>query len=380
MRNAAKIREALGLLRRAAREKFLAFRTAANERLGVNLWCEVRHVGVQAEGRTLLGEGKVCGFCGEPSTGFARAKSAFLVLLQGGPLVELPVCAGCAGKRRRRLLFEWAGKVAVLFGSVMAMGLVAEIYAWHSVVVLLFGGVLGGVAGGVLALYVRQNAQVIRCDHGLVTFGVLSILRGNGIVEIAAGGVLSGLAGRGRLVRKSEALGLVGALAVSLIVGGFGVYRWWHPSVRVMNLGEERLAIFADGREIGRLNGIQGEIPNAGILVRVPRGGRVLEARKENGELVDRSFARVGSGRVEVYVPEKAGQCFWIEQEIYGSVSGPRSSLRRLTQPGSFLVVEETIDAFFQGNPGIHGGDRVFSGGIRRALRYGSCKRGEGER
>jgi hypothetical protein len=249
---------------------------------------------------------------------------------------------------------------------------------------LIFIGACGGVAFGVLALFLRQKLGIDRCDEVLCVLHLTKLEEGLATVETGVSSAFFQMsqasAGEKLVVRKSEATWPGLAVVGALVVGAVGMYRWTHPAVRMMNFGGEEVTVFADGRRLAVVPGIPSEAPNDGLLVRVPWGARVLEARTGGGQLIDRSYERIGNAEVELYVPVKAGQCLWIEQEVYGSVSGARSSRKRLSQRVSFFAIDDRIDAFFLGNPKADGADRMFSGGVRRALRHGPCLDSERER
>lgn len=148
----------------------------------------------------------------------------------------------------------------------------------------------------------------------------------------------------------------------------------FHPLVRLVNHSGRPIAIFVDGRHVADVPPSSSEAPNAGAAIRVTAGKRLLSAKGLDGDTLDETTATVSAGAPHLYAPAHGRFCFFIETDAYGSAerSGPR--VEPLDPAASFYVLHDTIDAWFEPNPGPARRDANASGGVRRALRERPCR------
>lgn len=170
--------------------------------------------------------------------------------------------------------------------------------------------------------------------------------------------------------RDARALFVAGALAVLLAPV---LWRELHPEVRVINLGPRPLQVWIDGRWAGLVEPTWSEAPNIGLIVRAPMGGRSFEGRDETGERVDFVRGWLALRDPMIYAPAHEPYCLWIEQRTYGTTVPQRPSVLKLPAQETLIRLPVGVDAWFQPNPAATSRDRWFSGGTRRALRFGPC-------
>lgn len=195
-------------------------------------------------------------------------------------------------------------------------------------------------------------------------------------------------------VQPAAALGFVATLTV--LIFSLGVWRAWHPDVRLVNFTEKHLEIRVDGRRVAVLVPTPTESPGVGTNVSLMTGRRLFEAYTLDGTRVDRSAGRVGTSG-QLYAPliaiagssgvrsanaegkhdansgeKQPKKCFWIEQRAYGKAHRAALKPQVLSSPNRFFSLPSPVDAWFQPNPPAPR-SAWFSGGVRRALRQGPC-------
>jgi hypothetical protein len=162
-----------------------------------------------------------------------------------------------------------------------------------------------------------------------------------------------------------------GGVVIVLVVTPW-LYNVFHSSIRVLNLSDETLDIFVDGRHLARVPSTSQENPLAGTLVRVPVGTRHLLARRQDGKIVDDVTTPVESGRSHLYAPDRpAPICFWFERVGFGRSRPIGARLEGLEPQTSFWPLRHTVDIWFA--PANSPNSRHFTGGVVTALRHGSC-------
>ncbi|MCU0689972.1 MAG: hypothetical protein MUF54_01090 [Polyangiaceae bacterium] len=180
------------------------------------------------------------------------------------------------------------------------------------------------------------------------------------------------------MMRERDA-SLIGVATVVTLVGvPLAVWPCAHPRLWVANAASDPLEIVVDGRPVGLVVGVPTEAANGVRSFRVPRGWRRLEARRLDGSVVDRSYARIGSGAVQLYIPARGASCFWVEQRAYGRAQQPRPAVVRLAADRTVHTLADRVDGWLQANPPVGGVGRWFSGGVRRVVRQGACEGREG--
>jgi hypothetical protein len=160
-------------------------------------------------------------------------------------------------------------------------------------------------------------------------------------------------------------------LAIALFLAP-ALYRLQHPLVRVLNLTDERVDVFLDGRMLATVEPTSAESQSAGVEVRMPAGRhRVVLARPDGRRVADEEI-RLESGSRHLYAAGSGRDCFWIERTGYGR-SKAKSSVELLERDRHFWVLPDSIDTWFASNPPPASGDERSTGGVLSALRQTPC-------
>jgi hypothetical protein len=183
---------------------------------------------------------------------------------------------------------------------------------------------------------------------------------------------------RSRVARIAEPTatrwGLAGPAIALLAIPLF--YPLHFPTVRIVNLSESALTIECDGRQIATLPPTSQESPNAGLVVRLPVGGRHLGATSPDGRVATESRVLVESRATHLYAPASARYCFWLESTTYGRTAGASGQPTRTVVPlagaARFWAFPEPIDTWFSPNPTTTPDSRS-TGGRLVALRQARC-------
>lgn len=163
------------------------------------------------------------------------------------------------------------------------------------------------------------------------------------------------------------------ALAVSALAGLAllplsSVYR---GQVRVLNLGEEPISLWVDGRRLARVEPSSGESALAGVELTLPAGMRELRARSElDGRELFRAHQQVHGGRPHLFVPVNHGYCFSIERRAYGDAPATPLDTELLEGDVPFWVLPAGISWF---TPNPDPSPIETSGGMLVCLRQKRC-------
>lgn len=150
------------------------------------------------------------------------------------------------------------------------------------------------------------------------------------------------------------------------------IYSTFHSTVRVLNLSEEGLIVFADNHQLARVQSTSHESPLAGQFVQVPTGTLHFEARRADGTTVEQVQAEVIPGRPHLFAPGRpASVCFWIERIGFGRTSAGHATWEVLAPRFSFWAIGGEIDVWFR--PAVGSKSSHFTGGTVTALRQGPC-------
>jgi hypothetical protein len=149
-------------------------------------------------------------------------------------------------------------------------------------------------------------------------------------------------------------------------------YRWHHPSVRVLNVSGQWLALWVDGELTSVLLPTSVESPAAALELRVPAGAHVFAVRDEHNQTVEQADVLVRYQHEHLYAPRSQGHCFWLEVTGYGR----QSSLDRvaLESANHFWPLDAPVDTWFVASPEPSSTDRRSSGGHLTALRQARCE------
>jgi len=318
-----------------------------------------------------------CCACGATSSRTLSPARSLRVAFGPLPPLDLPACETCVAAARSHAHFEWGVAAGAASFALAACVVSLAVWPWAPWPVALLAALLGASLAPLLRL-VRPPAHiglipwrgaaarwVARTTEGAVLESpsewIACSLRKAGLVPQPATAV----------EREGGRAALVAAAMTLLVAPAF--WRHTHPLVRVLNVGIDSVEVSVDGRPLGWLPPVWTEVPNAGIDRRMPLGWRSFVTRNEAGEILDRTRAWVPSDTPALYAPRPAPRCFWIEQRAYGASSQPLPATVPLSTSSPFHVLPLRVDAWFQPNPVPASDGRLFSGGIRRALRFGPC-------
>jgi hypothetical protein len=304
-----------------------------------------------------------CASCGKPPE---RAR------LERGPLLRelfVPYCAACYEQLSRQGTLVLAASIAAGLCAA-ALGLLGPVlWPWASGALLLVLsvalGVLpvalayvlqpGGPGFGMPAVWWRRNARLV-CERAAFA---RELERLNGIVPS---------------VERVRPLGHWGWALGSVMIGALcSVYaqRWHQPRLHVLNLSEQRLTLWVDGRSVAELGPTSVESADAGIVLRLPAGPRRLEVRSTTGDAMAHADVQLERGVEHLYAPASQGHCFWVEVTGYG-----RQSARRvipLEAEDHFWAFRDGVDTWFIAPPPPSGADRRSTGGVLTAVRHARC-------
>jgi hypothetical protein len=170
--------------------------------------------------------------------------------------------------------------------------------------------------------------------------------------------------------RRSRWGSAVAAISGLAALAAFALDRFHHPLVRVLNLGDVTLELFADGRRLGRVEPSSAESPRAGLELRIPAGRRSLAVRDLSGGLVATADVRLFSGKYHLYAPASPEVCFWLETQSYGKKPESERSAP-LESPERFWVLPDEVRGLFSPNPGAS--ERSSTAAKSVVLRQGPC-------
>jgi hypothetical protein len=154
-------------------------------------------------------------------------------------------------------------------------------------------------------------------------------------------------------------------------------YRIHFPSVRVVNLTDDRLEIVVDGTVRASVPPTSAESSGAGVELRVAAGPRVFSARDAAGRTVDTASFSVRSGAQHLYAPASETYCFWVETTGYGRSKQAGTRIEPLVSPPRLWALENPIDLWFSPTPDADFDERS-TGGFLRALRQARCEAAPG--
>jgi hypothetical protein len=303
-----------------------------------------------------------CASCGAPPV---RAR------LERGPMLRelfVPYCAACDARLVRQSTRALSLGVASLL-CASAFGLLGPLlWPWASAGALLGLSLLLGALPLALAyalepgaswiamraVWWRRNARLV-CERAAFA---RELERLNGITAVR------------EQVRplghwRWAALGIAAGALCSLLA-----YRWHHPRLHALNLSEQRLYLWVDGRSLAELAPTSFESPDAGAVVRAPAGSRQLELRTAAGVPVAQASVVLERGVEHLYASAGDDHCFWLEVVGYGRQS--TRQIVRLTAADRFWALREGVDTWFVPPPPASV-DRRSSGGLLRTIRHGPC-------
>ncbi|MEZ4226026.1 MAG: hypothetical protein R3B13_34075 [Polyangiaceae bacterium] len=150
-------------------------------------------------------------------------------------------------------------------------------------------------------------------------------------------------------------------------------HRLHFPTVRVVNLTDDRITVRVDGREVCSVEATSAESPAAGAEVRVPAGRRELAVSGPQGRAVMTARVDVQAGARHLFAPGSEAVCFWLEETAYGR-GAQEEQVVPLTGAARFWRIPDAVDLWFVPTPQA-APDRRSSGGTLMALRQAPCAR-----
>jgi hypothetical protein len=291
-----------------------------------------------------------------------------------GKALIVPYCDGCqrhASASTTRALA--AGLASVVVGVSLALSVPL---AWESAPLAAYVAMVVGLSAlpvGVLALWQRPPAPGHSASGRAAWWtanGELACTSGRWASELATA---SGVDGRLDFRRERLLSPWVMAGPIVVLIGAPLVHRFHNPTLRIVNLTENRLFVLVDGRNVASVEPTSAESPAAGMEVRVPSGRRTLRAVGPDGLIVEEAVVELQSGSQHLYAPGSEGHCFWLERTFYGRAQAEVSERRPLVGPVRFWMLPRKLDSVFAPNPEPAVADRRSSGGELVALRQARC-------
>jgi hypothetical protein len=278
-------------------------------------------------------------------------------------------CEDCAVHVARHATRRLAAALASILAGVALATAIPIVFPWAELSASLVPAFLGALLP--LATHAIASRRPGHASNGRAVFflseGELACLRRAYAEELAAsiGAPLRSIR-RPRRVPWPE---LLAAVAVSL-VGAPVSFAFQHPELRILNLGDVPIDVYADGHALGRVEPSTGESPLAGLDVRVPAGFRELVSLDPGGQVVARVRVAVYAGSRHLYAPG-GDACFWLEKVGYGRDRSP-PEYTELTGSDRFWAVPDEVRSWFVPNaePGRF---ESTTGGTSTALRQRSC-------
>ena len=158
------------------------------------------------------------------------------------------------------------------------------------------------------------------------------------------------------------------SLSVLVLLPLWTLYR---GQLRVLNLGEEPLGLWIDGRRLARIEPSSGESARAGVELTVPAGMHQLRVVSElDGRELLVTRQQVHGGSPHLFAPVSTGYCFSIERRGYGDSTGDPVQSEPLEGATPFWVLPDGISWF---TPNPEPGPLQTSGGTLSCLRQKRC-------
>ncbi|MEB2321861.1 MAG: hypothetical protein OZ921_05060 [Sorangiineae bacterium] len=166
---------------------------------------------------------------------------------------------------------------------------------------------------------------------------------------------------------------MLAGVVLGLVAAPF--FQWlYHPLVRVLDLGPDRIRILVDGEPVATVESTSAESPLAGVELRLPAGRRHLQALSAvDGRVLESAEVFIRAGAEHLWAPASDGYCFWLETTGYGRAAAPGPERRALGGSTRFWVLPLRVDGWFAPSPPPAAADSRSSGGALTALRQAPC-------
>lgn len=285
----------------------------------------------------------------------------------------IPYCGSCqrhASAPRTRTL------AVTLASSILALTLSAFLsLIWPAPLTLIMSAVLLVAAAPiVLALVMRRRPRKGHSASGKAAFwsrsGSLVCSNARWAAELALTNHCESRPSSAREPKLSPWMS-AGSL-IGLSTAPF-FYSLHHPLVRVVNLTDQRLVVFVDGREFGSVEPSSTENPAAGVELHLPAGERDLVARPPGRKPVFSERVQISVDSEHLFAPGSRGQCFWLETTGYGRTQPQGPTILALTGDSPFWPLPIAVDHWFLPNPPPEADDGRSTGGVLTTLRQAPC-------
>jgi hypothetical protein len=310
-----------------------------------------------------------CACCGVPA-----ASSRVETRPKDGKTLIVSYCDGCLRHASRTTTRSLSAALAGLMIGVslsLALPLVWENAPLGALVVVV---VMAALVPPLLALLLATRPQPGHSASGRAAWwtaaGELACTSPRWAAALA---MSAGVRARPGRLREGTPSAWTLAGPIIALIGAPIVHRFHHPLVRVVNLTEDRIEIYVDGRRMGSIEPTSAESPAAGTELRVPSGRRTFNAVASNGQHLARTTVSVRSGARHFYAPASNGHCFWLERTRYGRNAAGALERHPLGGAQAFWVLPGDLDTWFAPNPEPGELDRRSSGGELLALRQARC-------
>ncbi len=329
---------------------------------------------VDARVVALAGEGALvpagCACCGDVAAESRLERSA-----RGDKSVIVPYCGTC---HRHASAFRTRVLAATLASCLLAVTLAAGLpllFEWLPGALFITIVLVGALVPPAVAWLWPRGVEAAHTASGRAAWwlrdGRLACTHPRWAAELA---VANGTDPERSLLREpAVSPWMLSGAIVALAAAPF--FQWlYHPLVRVLDLGPDRVELSVDGRPVAVIDPTSAESPQAGVELHLPSGRRHLDVRDViDGRVVASADVTIEAGAKHLYAPASDEYCFWLETNGYGRAGAPGPGIRPLQGSTRFWALPLDVDSWFAPNPAPAVADRRSSGGVLTALRQAPC-------
>jgi hypothetical protein len=311
-----------------------------------------------------------CACCGEPAGHSDKLRSP-----AGRSELIVGYCEDCAahigGERTRKL----GGGIAAALcgvGLAFALPLGSRVLPAPALATIVLIGAL--VPIGIVALWPRKPGRGHAAEGPAVRFvGENELLAANVRWATELARLNDAVPERATFRERRVSLGMLPGpvLAPPLALLALGTTS---PVMRVVNLGDDRVAVEVDGTFVAEVDPTSVESPSAGVEVRIPVGRHELVARAIDGSVVESASVTIQSGRGHLFAPGSKRYCFWLETAAYGRGKDLTLTREPLSGPTHFWSLPEGLGGWFHPAPESALAELRLTGGVVTVLRQAPCE------
>ncbi|HQF26337.1 MAG TPA: hypothetical protein PL065_22930, partial [Polyangiaceae bacterium] len=236
-------------------------------------WC-VR----AAENANLPSRAGCCDECGAKAKYSRRAAVSLRMVGRPVPELRVSLCQECFVRTWHRTLWSVASGFFALAGGIGGAWVVFALWPHSAWVAMVVGSIVGSCLGMLMSWWIPGRVGNQGGWSGVPARIVESVEQGC-TIQIASRILADRLMGTGIPVVRCEVVeqdmmpGICGGIGALVMVTTL-LWAWWHPVVRVVNVGEQPVVVIVDGRTLAVVPGVPTEVSGAGEKVRIARGWR----------------------------------------------------------------------------------------------------------